>query len=258
MRTIKKILYIQLMAMLMIACNNATADEETGYGQVSLAVSTSADLSVTTRAATDAELADYNIAVYQNGKEVMAPVKYSILTNGTFTMKAGTGYTVTDESCTPAVSGALNDYWGQFRIAGESNPFTVVEGEVVPVAFTCTIQNARVNFAYDQSFTNLFTDFSVTVNKPSNLDRSLVFDSESTFNSKSAFFNLDSGSKMNFTINAKYNGKDRVVTGSVDMSPATWYRITVSSSGEGQISFSVNIDDSIGDSNHDVSINPYG
>ena len=252
----KKYTLFVLCVMLFIACANDELNEERGYGRIALSVDTYDNISITTRA-TPQELSNYLISVYQNDKLRMNPVRYSVLTAGSFIMEAGDGYVVNAESCTFDEAESANANWGQVRLAGASSVFAVAIDEVVPVAFTCFVQNAKVNVAYSPSFVETFTDYSVTVYKTAAPKRSLTFDGTANITTQSAFFNIDANTELTYIVNAKYNGNDRTYNGKITLAPATWQRITFRATDYGDIQVAISIDNTVTDEEHDASINPY-
>ena len=252
----KKYILFILCITLFIACTNDGLKDDKGYGRVALSVDAYDNISIKTRA-TPQELSNYLISVYQNDKLRMNPVKYSVLTGGSFIMEAGEGYVVNAESCTLDEAESTNTNWGQLRLAGASSTFAVAINETVPVAFTCFMQNARINVAYSPSFVETFTDYSVTVYKTAAPKRSLTFDGTANITTQSAFFNIDANTELTYIVNAKYNGNDRTYNGKITLAPATWQRITFRATDYGDIQVAISIDNTVTDEEHDASINPY-
>ena len=253
----KKYLFLPLAALLLASCSNDVTEQEEGFGTVSLAVDTSDNISVSSRAvASAAELAEYNIAVYKDNAMVLEPVKYNTLADGSFTMSVGTGYSVTAESCTVEEGESANDGWGQLRLSGKSDDFVIKAGQNTAVNFTCTVQNAKVTVVFDSSFTDIFTDYTVTVNKTAVDTRSMVFNSTNVSNS-AAFFTIDDNTQLTYTVNAKFGDVPKGVSGTLTLKAATNHRITVQSTSDGQITLGITIDGTVTDEDNDALVNPY-
>ena len=62
---------------------------------------------------------------------------------------------------------------------------------------------------------------------------------------------------LSYTLNAKYNGRDRVYTGTMVLSKATWHRITFRVDEYGEVQVNITIDDTVTDEEQEVPINPY-
>ncbi len=253
----RKFLFISLAALLFAACSNDVTQEEEGYGTVSLAVETSNNISVSSRAvASAAELANYIITVDQNSSLAYGPVKYSTIADGTFVMKVGTGYSVTAESCTVEDAETANENWGKLRLAGSSADFAIKAGQNTAVNFTCTVQNAKVTVVFDKSFTDIFTDYTVTVNKTAVDTRSMVFNALTDSN-EAAFFTIDENAELTYVVNAKFGEAPKAVIGTLTLKAATNHRITVKSTTDGQITLGISIDNTVTDEDNNAVVNPY-
>ena len=255
-RKMKKNLVLAMAALAFVACSNEE-ERVLEYGQVTLGVDVKNEIVVNTRAAATAEeLADYTIAIYQGDAVKLSATKYSALPSQLL-YPAGSGYVVYAEDCTEAVAQSANDGWGQKRIAGNSEAFTIVANQNNQVAFDCTVQNALVGVNYLSSFTDTFTEYSVEVNESSDTDRKLTFPTAATFASHTAYFNIDSTPEISYVIKGKFNGVDKTYTGTLAIAAAKHYKLNLSSTSKGQITLSITIDNTVTEESQDVTVNPY-
>jgi hypothetical protein len=68
------------------------------------------------------------------------------------------------ESCTADQAETLR---GQLRYEGLSSPFSVINGQTVTVAVTCTVANFQVKVNFDDSMYEAFDDYVLTVSSVS-------------------------------------------------------------------------------------------
>lgn len=151
----KKLLALAGIALIAAACtNNDEPVQECGQINLTLENSTAPEIEVSTRTVTDlteTDAKDYNIQVLQNDNVKLESTNFLTFKNTTFIFPIGSGYTVTAESCTEEVGQSANDGVGQIRYFGTSAPFEVRTNEISNVKVTCTMANAKVSIAYDES-----------------------------------------------------------------------------------------------------------
>lgn len=105
-----------------------------------------------------------------DGASLIDGKKLSELTEAECTLPAGTGYQIKAESCTLDEAITLNEGWGMAHFVA-STTFDIVSDQHTPVSLTCTMDNAGVQFDFDQSFLDKFPIHAVTTQD----SRSLVF-----------------------------------------------------------------------------------
>lgn len=251
----KKYLSLLAVTLTLVACNN---ENETlvEYGHISLGLENSKEITVSSRASSAEELANFNINILQGSVSKWAG-KYNELQNVELVYPVGDNYLVTAESCTLAEAQSANSNWGEMRTAGQSTPFSITSGATTQVNFSCTMQNAKVGFSYDQSFKDVFTDYSVEVYESSESNRTLVFDSNATFETKAAYFNIDADPQISYTVKGLFNGVQKTYPGTLVIAAAKWHRLTVKATANGQINLGITIDNSVQEDNQNVEVNPY-
>lgn len=153
-------------------------------------------------------------------QEVIVPV-------GTYFIEA---YNITPEQAEQG-RGAQR-FWGSKRL-------DVTSSNVSFADFSCAMANARVSFAFDDTFRSIY-DMESSANPvkivactSKNPERKIEFNKNSTLeenNSQVAYFNADEeNTVLNFTITArrKSDSQDKTFTKTIEIKPQNWYRITL-------------------------------
>ena len=205
------------------------------YGKINLGIDVKNEISVNSRAAATAEeLANFNLNIIQ-GADTKWTGTYRSFFLETIYFPASTGYVVHAESCTETEAQTANDNWGQLRVAGQSDLFEVIANQNTQVDFTCTVQNAKVGIAYDASFTSTFTNVSVEMYETSDEERKLIFPSQATFDTHTAYFNIDATPEITYTIKGTFNQIEKTYKRTLAIEKAKWYRLTISTTSHGEI-----------------------
>ena len=171
-------LFAYLVASLLIT--SCDADHTTlvmgdEAGTFSLALTTGEVQSeVITRAALNLDVEDFQITLAEaNGTLLLDKRLLGELTEAECTLPAATGYQLKAESCTPEEAITLNERWGMAHFVATTT-FDIVSNQHTPVSLTCSMDNAGVQFVFEQSFLDKFPIHAVTTQD----GRSLVFNKD--------------------------------------------------------------------------------
>lgn len=262
----KQYLSLILFLFLLAACDSSDAPEATGYGYINLNIGTNPEISVaTTRAGdTDTDVSTYLITIKSGTTTYLSQKPYSIIQSTPLRFEAGT-YSIIAESCISADAESANDNWGKARYYG-SQDITVVTSQTVNADIICTMQNAKVNVEYDQTFKDIFgknpeKPYSVELYRGARKERRLKFDENASFSTRSAYFNIlenASNNKLIYIITGYYNGKDVMKIGEINsLEPQKWVKLTIKATQTGKIELGVAVDSSVTEENKDLDVNPY-
>lgn len=171
-------LYMLLAALLLIT--SCDADHTTPVmgneaGTFSLALTPGEVQSeVITRAALNLDVKDFQITLAEaNGTLLLDKRLFGELSEAECTLPAATGYQLKAESCTPEEAITLNERWGMAHFVATTT-FDIVSNQHTPVSLTCSMDNAGVQFVFEQSFLDKFPIHAVTTQD----GRSLVFNKD--------------------------------------------------------------------------------
>lgn len=158
---------------------------------------------------------------------------------------------------------------GEQRFYG-TETLDVTAGNLKEVSLTCKMANARVSFAFDESFKNLFdvnnstTPAKIVATSAANNSRPITYDNTTTLeenNGQIAYFNVVTGNNaLNFVITAvrKSDSQTKTYTKRIDLQAQSWHKITISASttsGQGEIG--IVVDESITSVENPITVNPY-
>ena len=171
-------LYMLLAALLLIT--SCDADHTTlvmgdEAGTFSLALTTGEVQSeVITRAALNLDVKDFQITLAEaNGTLLLDKRLLGELSEAECTLPAATGYQLKAESCTPEEAITLNERWGMAHFVATTT-FDIASNQHTSVSLTCSMDNAGVQFVFEQSFLDKFPIHAVTTQD----SRSLVFNKD--------------------------------------------------------------------------------
>ena len=171
-------LYMLLAALLLIT--SCDADHTTlvmgdEAGTFSLVLTPGEVQSeVITRAALNLDVKDFQITLAEaNGTLLLDRRLFGELSEAECTLPAATGYQLKAESCTPEEAITLNERWGMAHFVATTT-FDIVSNQHTPVSLTCSMDNAGVQFVFEQSFLDKFPIHAVTTQD----SRSLVFNKD--------------------------------------------------------------------------------
>ena len=227
----KTIFSIMALAMAMTSCTNEVLTDVDGYGTIVLSVNN--DETVTRAAKAVADLNGW-IVKANNGSEEIT------LTTASTKVKAGK-YTVSAKSHASEDAALTdNEGWGAAYYEGTSGEVTVTAGQPADAVVNCgTAKNARLKVQF--SLISNFTEYSLTA------ERGLVFNSG---NAASALAYYAATEEVEYTLNYKYNGTPKEITGKITMKgAATENIISIASNDNGTISVTINYDDTFGTGN---------
>lgn len=163
----------------------------------------------------------------------------------------GQDYRVSAESCTEEEAESSNNFWGQKRFVGASEPFGVNKGETTKVGVGMSVHNAAMCVIMHPSLYEYFTtSCTVTLSEG---DRSLAWNYENagrveddvTTDGKIAYFNTnESGIRtINYTIHAVSNDKIIDRSGAITLGRAKMSRLNLDYNA-GSFSLSINVNQS--------------
>lgn len=254
-----KKIYLSLIAlvctMLQTGCTcEAVPTEPTATGNGTFALYVNADdiqTEVTTRGVIDVSTFKVNLKD-NKGISLIDGKAYGQLSDADRTLPASTGYQISVESCTQAEATTANEGWGAMRFTGSAT-FDIKSDQSTPVTINCTMENAGLKVAFDNSFTTKFPIYAATTVD----NRSLVF--KGTNPDAIAFFDVEG---ENPSISLKLTGsaggwEDRIdQTKTVGLTKGKITTLTViydDNSGKIDINFGTNTDTGTDDSN-DVTV----
>ena len=188
-----------IAACLLTACSSDIADPKSRLGEFSFALAQDGLVEeVQTRASrelTATEAADYTITLTDMDGTVWTR-QYSQITEADRTQPLGDGYLLSAEDCTAEEAETSNEGWGCHRIAGISDPFSIVKNQTTPVTVNCGMANAGLCVIFDKSFTDFFTEYAVTTDDTRalkfNATNGAVFDDQNHLTSGTiAYYNVE-------------------------------------------------------------------
>ena len=171
-------LYMLLAALLLITscdADHATPVMGNETGTFSLVLTPGEVQSeVITRAALNLDVKDFQITLAEaNGTLLLDKRLLGELSEAECTLPAATGYQLKAESCTPEEAITLNERWGMAHFVATTT-FDIESNQHTPVSLTCSMDNAGVQFVFEQSFLDKFPIHAVTTQD----GRSLVFNKD--------------------------------------------------------------------------------
>lgn len=261
----KQYLSLILFLFLLVGCDSSDVPEAAGYGYINLNIDTNPEISVATTRAEDTgtDVSTYLITIKNENATYLSQKPYSIIQSTPLRFEAGT-YSIIAESCISTDAESANNRWGKARYYG-SQEITVVTSQTTDAEIVCTMQNAKVNVEYDQTFKNIFgkdpeTPYNVTLYQEGRHERILKFDENASFSTQAAYFNIleNASNKLIYTITGYYNGKKVVKEGEINsLAPQKWVKLTIKATHTGKIELGVAVDSSITEENENFDVNPY-
>lgn len=263
-------LHYALCIICCVSCVNEEGllkDGDTPTGSFScLLNATEPQISVHTRATlSDEEAANYTVTLTQNNNILVGPKKYNLFTESEHHQKVGSYYKLSAESCT--LDEAETGY-GVARYIGTSETFEIKKNENTEVTIPCTITNAGLCVVFDDSFTRLFTTYTVKTDDMRGLE--FTQENASSYNNKGefvpgqvAYYNVgnNGGKNVDVQINAlgdKGKGQTRTT---VTLKRGYIKRLTVNSTPSpdetGTIGgLTITIDEEFKPVNEEITIDP--
>lgn len=177
MKKNRSIYTILVTLLMLVGCDekNIVPVPTDGVGTFALSL-TQGDVQseVITRSVLDLDTDNFLISLSEaDGTSLIEGKRLSALTEAECTLPAATGYQIKAESCTPEESITLNERWGMAHFVATTT-FDIVSNQHTPVSLTCSMDNAGVQFVFEQSFLDKFPIHAVTTQDA----RSLVFNKD--------------------------------------------------------------------------------
>lgn len=219
--------------------------ENEEYGDIVVAFGKDTRSSTTVISPEEAQ--NFLITVSQGDAVVRGPQ-----TLGTMNMRfpVGQGYTVYAESCTETDAEMNNNYWGQKRFVGLSDPFGINKGETTTVQVGMKVDNAAMCVVINPSLANYFKQ-SCTITL-TEADRGLQWNYENagkvedgvTTDGQIAYFNIDETGvrTIAYTIRAVADDKVKTMEGTLQLSKAKMSRLNLAYDS-GFFTLEVTVDD---------------
>lgn len=249
-----------MMTFLLIGCQ-AESDPfhlpELGEGNGQIAINVTADGKMQTRAAkslTEEQKNQYLIYIRQGNTLFVDGKVLNKLTTADLTVPAGYGYTVMAESCTEQDAESKPTIYGQPRLVGTSAPFAVAKDETSTANVLCTPANAGVKVKVDESFSEVFSAFDMTVMAGS---RMLTFDSNNT--SVIGYYNVpEAGLTLTYQLGAVriVGGDVATASSSVVLQKGKITQLTLQSTPKGTITLGITYDDTFQTEDIEMIIDP--
>lgn len=177
MKMIRSIFTMLVTLLVIVGCDdsNILSGSTDGVGTFALSLTQGEVQSeVVTRSTLELDTEEFLVSLSEaDGTFLIDYKKHRELTEAECTLPAAAGYQLKAESCTPDEAVALNEGWGMVHFV-DSTTFDIVSNQHTPVSLTCTMDNAGVQFVFDQSFLDKFPIHAVTTQD----SRSLVFNED--------------------------------------------------------------------------------
>lgn len=199
-----RIAYIFLLLLIAVtSCDSERQDiPEIQQGTIDLQIGSSATRATTTTISQE-EAKNFLVSVYRGGELVSEETRVEGLAHLTF--PAGSGYSLSVQSCTELMAIEANEGWGQKRFTGMSKTFAIVANQSTKVSVGCTVANSAVSVKLPTG-----GEYSVILSDGST--RTLTTDTNRT-----AWFNIpSSGDKPTVTITVM-KGDEKVAETSVTL-----------------------------------------
>ena len=243
----KKLVYMISLALLMSACGKdhwGRGDSDATGKLVLAGVSSTGTYG--TRGETDGvDIDEFAVAIKNaRGETVESWARYGDvpaeieLYVGEYTVEAGTANPQAAAFDQPAFRG--------------SQSFTIIEGETVNTAVTCTISNVKVTVLLDETFTREFYDERISVHLKSDADKHLVF-----AHNVSGYFSAEA---LKVQLEAKQVIDDLEVTQSYtidDVAPADHLILTFKAQEKGSTGIEIILDGTLNDKPHVIYVPNY-
>lgn len=191
----KKTIIAAAALVAMVGCNKTLIEapiSEADYGYINLGVTADTEMVVTKTLTAVEDPSEYNIKIIDNvSKETKFDAEYKDMPETGHKVAEGT-YTVVAENISSEEALTLNNNYGAKRVLGTNSTVEVEVGKTTTAEVNCYVVNSGVIVAYNQSFTNLFTEFNTNVTDDTN--NSVTIDNSSRTLSMTtgltAFFNI--------------------------------------------------------------------
>lgn len=242
----KKTLFILSTALIVLSsCNKNLIEDRNEDGGYILFQVASNDAMSTKAAVSEQTLATYTITIRENNAEGNVKVSQALSAFGNKLYSVATGtYYVAMENITAdaAVSGK-----GAKRIAGNCS-VTVTAGNTVPATIAGAVVNAATKIVFDESFTTVFKDYTVTLDPDGRNISTSTNNDEIFWNPGTVAFNISAKLKSDQT---PVNG-----SGSVELHAKDYKTLTFKAGQNGKILLSITADDGMTNGTVNITVDP--
>ncbi len=258
----KLISYSSSILLLVAAFSCQKHEVESATGMIYLSLENSPVVEVVTRAS-DVEVDDFRVYVTSSEKS------YSYFYNemaGGVVVSSGM-YTVAAENVSEAVSLSSNSNWGQPRYYGQSEEKQVGgKSEATEFSLTCTMANAALSVAFDETIVRNFLDYTVVAYTDDS--RKLEYNSGNTsagapaigyFSPKTLHYEFHGEYKdySNPAPGADYTLRNMKMSGTKELAKATQLNLTFKTSDQnGTLGLAITVDPSYENLYETVMVDP--
>lgn len=254
----KKAFFLAAALVAMVGCNKTIIENPvSGYGYISLGVSADTEMVATKSISTSANLDGYTITLINtdNDKTIWSKVVDDI--NDTDWKVPAGNYKIT-------VTNYSENFYsdkGAVHVYGEET-VGVAAGQTAPCTVNCEPINSMVSFSADESFTNVFQDYSVTVvegsfveGTPEEGTRTVEMSVEATHTASDAAYFEPGTLTWVLTATPKL-GSESTYRREFTTTAGKWTQITFSSNNaDGQIGVvTITVDDTIDENDKDPKV----
>lgn len=141
-------------------------------------------------------------------------------------------YFFSAESCTSDAAETSNEGFGCVRYAGTTDETEILSPEPLGIEISCSMANAKVTLAFDESFLEDFTAPRAVLKMGT---REIELSDAATAAAKVSYFNVDEENILSYTIYGNINGRNLSYTNTISLSAAKWAKIVIKSNHNGQI-----------------------
>lgn len=242
----KRFIYILITVStyLLMGCLNEIDPFTTMEGTGRIALQLSADGKMSTRAEnplTDAQKETYTVSIYRGNTEVVSSKVVSQLTEKDLTVSVGSGYRVTAESCSLEDAESKPTLFGQPRLVGTSEPFTVNKDQTTTANVHCTPANAGVKVVADETFNEVFSGYEITTTLN---NRELIFTPQNA--STTGYYNVPAdGATLSYSLTAtrKAGGELAKVSSTTQLQVGKITQLKLTTNPKGYINLTITYDD---------------
>lgn len=243
----KRFIYILITVstFLLMGCLNEIDPFTTMEGTGRIALQLSADGKMPTRAEqtllTEEMKNQYMVSIYRGNTEVVSSKVVSQLTEKDLTVPTGNGYRVTAESCSLEDAESKPTLFGQPRLVGTSDPFTVTKDQTSTANVHCTPANAGVKVVADETFNEAFSTYELTVEHG---ERRLTFTPQNATNT--GYYNVPAdGADLSYSLTAtrKAGGESAKVSSTTQLQVGKITQLKLTTNPKGYINLSITYDD---------------
>lgn len=177
MKSVYSLSLILFLGLVFVGCESNVLPENALSDEGTFSLSLTPDevqSEVVTRASLHLDVATFQITLTEaDGMSLLEKRLFGELSEAERILPAATDYHLKVESCTPAEAIALNEGWGMAHFVATTT-FDIVSDQHTPVSLTCSMDNAGVQFVFDQSFLDKFPIHAATTQD----SRSIVFNKD--------------------------------------------------------------------------------